>query len=185
MLAHGFQTLIQTAPGAGLFPFVTEDSLVGFLEQSSRFLKPVFAGDTLYPALEVDELSPNRTTGVVGLRSTVHNQRRELVLEGRQRFLLRKRPPDFSSLSFARSEATRQSPSQCTTRWRLPSAPLAVTGPSGEAPHDPIDQRRPALAVHHGHRPHRPHAGRRQLPPGAFAGGRRGPRAAARHGAGR
>jgi acyl dehydratase len=39
----------------------------------------------------VDELSPNRSTGVVGLRSTVHNQRRELVLEGRQRFLLRKR----------------------------------------------------------------------------------------------
>ena len=67
MLAHGFQTLIQTAPGAGLFPFVTEDSLVGFLEQSSRFLKPVFAGDTLYPALEVDEVSPNRSTGVVGL----------------------------------------------------------------------------------------------------------------------
>ena len=92
LLAHGFQTLIQTAPGAGLFPFVTEDSLVGFLEQSSRFLKPVFAGDTLYPALEVDELSPNRTTGVVGLRSTVHNQRREMVLDGRQRFLLRKRP---------------------------------------------------------------------------------------------
>jgi acyl dehydratase len=92
MLAHGFQTLIQTALGAGLFPFVTEESLVGFLEQSSRFLKPVFAGDTLYPTLEVDELSPNRTTGVVGLHSTVHNQRRELVLEGRQRFLLRKRP---------------------------------------------------------------------------------------------
>ena len=64
---------------------------MGFLEQSSRFLKPVFAGDTLYPALEVDELSPNRSTGVVGLRSTVHNQRRELVLEGQQRFLLRKR----------------------------------------------------------------------------------------------
>ncbi len=56
MLAHGFQTLIQTAPGAGLFPFFTEDSLVGFLEQSSRFLKPVFAGDTVYPALEIDEL---------------------------------------------------------------------------------------------------------------------------------
>lgn len=92
MLAHGFQTLIQTAPGAGLFPFMTEDALVGFIEQSSRFLKPVFSGDTLYAALEVDELSPNRTTGVVGLRSTVHNQRRELVLEGRMRFLLKKRP---------------------------------------------------------------------------------------------
>jgi len=92
MLAHGFQTLIQTAPGAGLFPFMTEDALVGFIEQSSRFLKPVFAGDTLYPALEIDELSPNRTTGVAGLRSTVHNQSRELVLEGHLRFLLRKRP---------------------------------------------------------------------------------------------
>ena len=44
LLAHGFQTLIHTAPGAGLFPFMVEDSLVGFLEQSSRFLKPVFAG---------------------------------------------------------------------------------------------------------------------------------------------
>jgi hypothetical protein len=29
---------------------------------------------------------------VVGLASTVHNHRHELVLEGRQRFLLRKRP---------------------------------------------------------------------------------------------
>ncbi len=92
MLAHGFQTLIQTAPGAGLFPYMIEESLVGFLEQSSRFHKPVFANDTVYPALEVGELTPGRTTGVVGLRSTVHNQRRELVLEGTQRFLLRKRP---------------------------------------------------------------------------------------------
>lgn len=92
MLVHGFQTLIQTAAGAGLFPFQTEDALLGFIEQSSRFLKPVFVGDTLYAALQVDELAPNRTTGVVGLRSTVHNQRGEQVLEGQQRYLLRRRP---------------------------------------------------------------------------------------------
>jgi len=91
MLAHGLQTLIQTAAGAGLFPYLTEESLIGFLEQSSRFLKPVFVGDTLYPALEVDELTPNRSTGVVGLASVVHNQRGEVVLEGRQRYLLRRR----------------------------------------------------------------------------------------------
>ena len=60
MLAHGFQSLIQTAPGAGLFPYMVEDSLAGFIEQSSRFLKPVFAGDTLYPALQIDELTPGR-----------------------------------------------------------------------------------------------------------------------------
>src|SRR5216684_580380 len=41
LLAHGFQTLIHTAPGSGLFPYMVEESLVGFLEQSSRFLKPV------------------------------------------------------------------------------------------------------------------------------------------------
>jgi acyl dehydratase len=92
LLAHGFQTLIHTAPGAGLFPFLVEESLVGFLEQSSRFLKPVYAGDTLYPALEVKELAPGRTTGVVTLRSTVHNQKTELVLEGMQKFLIRRRP---------------------------------------------------------------------------------------------
>lgn len=92
MLAHGMQTLIQTVAGAGLFAFMTEESLVAFIEQSSRFLKPVFAGDTLYPALEVDEISPNRTTGVVGLASTVNNQHGEQVLSGRQRYLLRRRP---------------------------------------------------------------------------------------------
>jgi acyl dehydratase len=92
LLAHGFQTLVHTAPGAGLFPYLVEESLIGFLEQSSRFLKPVHAGDTIYPALEVTELTPGRSTGVVTLRSTVHNQRRELVLEGMQKFLIRRRP---------------------------------------------------------------------------------------------
>ncbi len=96
LLAHGFQTLIHTAPGAGLFPFLVEESLVGFLEQSSRFLKPVYADDTLYPALEVTELSAGRSTGVVTLRSTVFNQRRELVLEGVQKFLIRRRPAQLN-----------------------------------------------------------------------------------------
>jgi acyl dehydratase len=92
MLAHGFQVLIQTAAGAGDFPYLVEDSLIGFLEQSSRFLKPVYCGDTLYPALEIVELTPNRSTGVVAIRSTVHNQKSELVMDGTQRYLLRKKP---------------------------------------------------------------------------------------------
>ena len=32
LLAHGFQTLVHTAPGARLFPYIVEESLVGFLE---------------------------------------------------------------------------------------------------------------------------------------------------------
>ncbi|MFZ5733676.1 MAG: MaoC family dehydratase [Pseudomonadota bacterium] len=92
MLAHGYQIVIQTAAGAGEFPFMVEDSLVGFLDQSSRFLKPVYVGDTLYAALEIVELTPNRTTGVIAMKSTVHNQKSELVLDGTQRYLVRKKP---------------------------------------------------------------------------------------------
>jgi acyl dehydratase len=91
MLAHGFQVLIQTAAGAGDFPFMVEDSLIGFLEQSSRFLHPVYVGDTLYPILEIDELTSKRTTGVLGMTSTVHNQTGAVVMTGRQRYLLRKK----------------------------------------------------------------------------------------------
>jgi acyl dehydratase len=94
MLAHGYQVAIQTVAGAGLFPHLVEESLKAFLEQSSRFLHPVLVGDTLYPALEVDELTPNRTTGVVGMRSTVHNQAGTMVLGGRHRYLLKRRPKD-------------------------------------------------------------------------------------------
>jgi acyl dehydratase len=90
MLAHGYLVAIQTVAGAGLFAHMVSDSLKAFLEQSTRFLQPVLVGDTLYPALEVNELSPSRTTGVVGLRCTVHNQHGVLVLEGQHRYLLRR-----------------------------------------------------------------------------------------------
>lgn len=92
MLAHGFQVVAQTCGGAGMFAHMVEDSLKGFIEQSSRFLGMVFVGDTLYVTLEVAELVPNRTTGVLTLKSTVHNQRGELVMDGLQKYLLLKRP---------------------------------------------------------------------------------------------
>ncbi len=93
LLAHGFQVLAQTAAGAGLFPHMVEDSMKGFIEQSSRFLRPVYAGDTLYCALEVSELLPGRTTGVVTMKSTALNQHGVLVMEGMQKYLLRRREP--------------------------------------------------------------------------------------------
>jgi acyl dehydratase len=94
MLAHGYQVLIQTVAGSGDFPYWVEDSLVGFLDQSSQFRLPVYVGDTLYPALEIAELSPNRTTGVIGLASSVHNQTGALVMTGTQRYLVRKQTVD-------------------------------------------------------------------------------------------
>ena len=92
VLAHGLQVLNQTAAGAGVFPHLVADSLVAMLDCSAKFLGPVYAGDTLYPMLEITELVLQNTTGVVAMRATVHNQRNELVLEGMHRYLIRRRP---------------------------------------------------------------------------------------------
>jgi acyl dehydratase len=91
LLAHGFQVLCSTAAGAGNFAHVIGDSLVAFIEQSSKFLKPVYPGDTLYPSLTIASLVPQRTTGVVTVAVTVHNQKDELVLSGEQKYLQKRR----------------------------------------------------------------------------------------------
>lgn len=88
-LAHGLQVLSFTAAGAGLFPHVIGEKLIGFIEVSAKFLKAVYPGDTLYPALEITDLKRQNTTGVVTMRATVHNQHGDLVLDGIHRYLMR------------------------------------------------------------------------------------------------
>jgi acyl dehydratase len=95
-LAHGIQILCFTAAGAGTFAHAIGDALLGFIEQSAKFLKPVYAGDTLYPMLEIAALIPQHTTGIVSVAVTMHNQKGELVLTGEQKYLLRKRNPDLN-----------------------------------------------------------------------------------------
>lgn len=90
LLAHGFQVLAFSAVGAGTFPHMIGDKLIGFIEQSSKFLKGVYVGDTLYPAHAITALIPQRTTGVVVMAATIHNQNGELVLTGEHKYLLRK-----------------------------------------------------------------------------------------------
>ena len=91
LLAHGFQVLIQTAAGAGNFAHIMGDALVAFVDQSSQFLVPVFSGDTVYPELEIVELISQNSTGLVRVRSTVHNQKGEMVMEGFQSYVVKKR----------------------------------------------------------------------------------------------
>ena len=90
MLAHGFQVLAFAAAGAGTFPHMIGETLIGFIEHSSKFLKGVYVGDTLYPALTIRALIPQRTTGIVVMAATIHNQNSELVLTGEHKYLLRK-----------------------------------------------------------------------------------------------
>jgi acyl dehydratase len=91
LLAHGLHTVALTTPGASIFPFMVGGTILGLIEQSSQFYKGMFRGDTVYPAIEIVELIPQKTTGILVLRSTVHNQRGELIMEGQQRYLVRSR----------------------------------------------------------------------------------------------
>src|SRR5580704_2829363 len=90
LLAHGLQVLAFAAAGAGSFPHVIGGALIGFIEQSAKFHKPVYVGDTLYPMLEISALIPQRTTGVVVMAVTIHNQTGDLVMSGEHKYLLRK-----------------------------------------------------------------------------------------------
>ena len=89
LLAHGLHILTLTAAGAGLFPHVIGADLIGFIEVNAKFLKGVYPGDTMYPLLEITALERQRTTGVVRMRATIHNQDSVLVLEGTHAYLLR------------------------------------------------------------------------------------------------
>jgi acyl dehydratase len=87
-LAHGLQVLAFTAAGAGLFPHMIGEQLIGFIEVQAKFLAAVYPGDTLYPALEITDLTPQKRTGVVTMRATVHNQHGVLVLDGVHKYLM-------------------------------------------------------------------------------------------------
>lgn len=89
LYAHGFQTLIQAAIGGSPLAHEMGEALIGFIEQSSRFLAPVHCGDTLYPAFTITDLIPGKTTGVMVLKVEIHNQDSVLVVEGEQKYLMR------------------------------------------------------------------------------------------------
>ncbi|MGF7183731.1 MaoC family dehydratase [Tunturiibacter psychrotolerans] len=88
-VVHGLQVLAFTAPGATLFPHYIGEVFIAFTELSCKFLKEVHSGDTLYPALEIIELSVQESNGFVTTKVTVFNQHRELVLSGAHKYLLK------------------------------------------------------------------------------------------------
>src|ERR1700735_4240799 len=72
-VVHGLQVLAFTAPGATLFPHFIGEVFIAFIELSCKFLKEVHSGDTLYPALEIVELSTEGSNGIVTTSVTVFN----------------------------------------------------------------------------------------------------------------
>jgi acyl dehydratase len=76
-------------PGPTLFPHYIGESFIAFTELSCKFLEEVHSGDTLYPASEVIDLTPQGDTGVVTTKVTIHNQEGDLVLLGEHKYLLK------------------------------------------------------------------------------------------------
>jgi acyl dehydratase len=88
-VVHGLQVLAFTAPGATLFPQYIGEIFIAFTEVSCTFVKEVYAGDTLYSAIEIIDLSKQNANGLVTARVTVFNQNKDLVLSGQHKYLLK------------------------------------------------------------------------------------------------
>ncbi|MGY9034516.1 MAG: MaoC family dehydratase [Rhodobacterales bacterium] len=89
LYAHGFLTLIQSSIGATPLAHQLGENLIGFVEQSSKFLKQVYCGDTLYAEFEIKKLLLSKTTGIMVLSTCTYNQRSILVLTGTQKYLIK------------------------------------------------------------------------------------------------
>jgi len=91
-VAHGLLLMAMTALGASPVSHRLEASMIAFVEQGCRFLKPVLLGDTVYPSHEVAALEPKKDRGLVRFITRIKNQRDETVLEGHQTYLIHRRP---------------------------------------------------------------------------------------------
>lgn len=91
-LAHGLMLTSLTAVGASTMAPLIEESIVAFVEQTTRFVAPAFIGDTVKPEHEIVALERKRRAGLLTLRVTLTNQRGELVLDGQHKYLIAYRP---------------------------------------------------------------------------------------------
>lgn len=90
-LAHGLLITSMSALGATPMSQKLEDSMVAFLEQSSKFLKPVFVGDILKSVFEVAEVA-ERSDGkssIVRFNVRQVNQNNDIVAKGHHCYLLK------------------------------------------------------------------------------------------------
>ena len=88
-VAHGLLVMAMSALGGSPMSPRLEASMIAFLEQGGRFLKPVLLNDTVHAEFEVAALERKGDRGVLRLRIAMVNQRNEAVLEGHHVYLLR------------------------------------------------------------------------------------------------
>jgi len=88
-VAHGLLVMAMTAVGASPLSHRLEQSMIAFVEQGCRFLRPVLLNDTVHPEFEVIALERKGDRGLLRLGVKLANQRGEVVLEGYHVYLLK------------------------------------------------------------------------------------------------
>ena len=88
-VAHGLLLMAMTALGASPMSARLEESMIAFIEQGCRFLKPVLLHDTIRAEFEVFGLERKGDRGVVRLAVKLVNQRGEAVLTGHHVYLVK------------------------------------------------------------------------------------------------
>lgn len=91
-VVHGLLLAAMTALGATEISLRVATTMVAFLEQSTRFKRPAFVGDTITPVTTVIEVARKTNgKGVVRTSVALMNQRGEEILEGAHAYLIRTR----------------------------------------------------------------------------------------------
>ena len=89
-LAHGLLVMSMTAFGATAMSHRFEDSMVAFIGQDAKFLKPVFVDDVLTSRFMVASiaLKPERGAAVVQFDVSLVNGAGDIVLQGHHVYML-------------------------------------------------------------------------------------------------
>lgn len=92
-IAHGMLTA-AFATGLAAMTGIFDGTVVGLLEVDARFTGVVRAGDTIQLMLEcaAKKKTPQGDSGLVVLKTTLRNQRDEIVSEGKWKLLVKAAP---------------------------------------------------------------------------------------------
>lgn len=93
-VAHGLLVTSMAALGASPLSQRLANSMVAFLEQQMRYLRPVLIGDSVQPSFTVAgiEFKPGAPSGKIRFDVTLVNAAAETVANGYHRYLLATRP---------------------------------------------------------------------------------------------
>jgi 3-hydroxybutyryl-CoA dehydratase len=92
-VAHGLLLMALTALGATAMSRRLEASMIAFVEQGARFLRPAFVGDRVRAQFTVEarEMKPSKGAAIVRLSVLLLNEAQEPLLEGHHTYLIRSR----------------------------------------------------------------------------------------------